>query len=182
MRIGERTLNNRLLIVDDDAVFTEVLARALRKRDLQVERAHDSKRALELVNSFAPDRVTLDLKMVEESGLQLLPELLKIHPQAKVVVLTGYSSIATAVQAMKLGAINYLCKPANAQEILSAFDSQVQEDIALEPNPVSVSRLEWEHIQRVLEENEGNVSATARALGMHRRTLQRKLQKRPVQR
>ncbi len=168
--------------MDDDQLFTEVLARALRKRDLCVETAHDSLQALEKMSEFGPDRVTLDLKMINESGLQLLPELLKAHPLVKIVVLTGYSSIATAVQAMKLGAINYLCKPANAEEILAAFDPQIPEQVSIEETPVSVGRLEWEHIQRVLDENEGNISATARALGMHRRTLQRKLQKRPVKR
>ncbi len=175
-------LNNRLLIIDDDLVFTEVLARAMSKRDLEVKLAHNSKQALELIRDFSPDRVTLDLKMINESGLQLLPSLVELQPTAKIVVLTGYSSIATAVQAMKLGAFNYLCKPANADEILAALDPNALDDTELEENPVSVNRLEWEHIQRVLEENEGNISATARALGMHRRTLQRKLQKRPVHR
>lgn len=175
-------LNNRLLIIDDDRVFTEVLARAMSKRDLEVKQAHNSEQALELIRDFSPDRVTLDLKMINESGLQLLPSLVELQPTAKIVVLTGYSSIATAVQAMKLGAFNYLCKPANADEILAALDPNALDDTELEENPVSVNRLEWEHIQRVLEENEGNISATARALGMHRRTLQRKLQKRPVHR
>jgi len=120
--------------------------------------------------------------MVHSSGLQLIPQLLKALPELNIVVLTGYSSIATAVQAIKLGASNYLCKPANADEILAAFEAQGSEEVAVEETPISVNRLEWEHIQKVLAEHEGNISATARALGMHRRTLQRKLYKRPVQR
>jgi len=175
-------LNNRVLVIDDDPVFTRVLARSLRKRGLEVEQSHNSQQALQLVRDFQPDRVTLDLKMINESGLQLLPELLKLNPTLNIVVLTGYSSIATAVQAMKLGASNYLCKPANTEDILAAFSAQAIADVDVADNPVSVNRLEWEHIQKVLAENDGNVSATARALGMHRRTLQRKLSKRPVQR
>lgn len=172
----------RLLIVDDEPVFTQVLARALSKRGYEVREAHDANEALALVQSFQPQRVTLDLKMIDCSGLQLIPELLKAQPALNIIVLTGYSSIATAVQAIKLGATNYLCKPANAEEILAAFEGQTSEAVMVEETPISVNRLEWEHIQKVLAENDGNISATARALGMHRRTLQRKLYKRPVQR
>lgn len=174
--------NKRLLVIDDDQVFTEVLARALAKRGLIVERAHQASQALELMDSFRPELATLDLKMAHESGLHLIPALLNKQESLKIVVLTGYSSIATAVQAMKLGATNYLCKPAHADDILAAFDQAAVEPVDIADNPVSVNRLEWEHIQKVLAEHGGNVSATARALGMHRRTLQRKLQKRPVQR
>ena len=109
--------------------------------------------------------------------------MLEVVPDCRVVVLTGYSSIATAVQAIKLGAVNYLCKPADAEEILAAL-SQEEADPGAEvaEHPPSINRLTWEHIQKVLQEHDGNISATARALGMHRRTLQRKLQKRPVRR
>jgi two-component system, response regulator RegA len=172
----------RLLIIDDEPVFTQVLARAFSRRGYEVREAHDAVEAMALVESFQPQRVTLDLKMVHSSGLQLIPQLLKALPELNIVVLTGYSSIATAVQAIKLGASNYLCKPANADEILAAFEAQGSEEVAVEETPISVNRLEWEHIQKVLAEHEGNISATARALGMHRRTLQRKLYKRPVQR
>ena len=121
-----------LLLVDDDATFTRVMARAMSRR---------------------------------------------------VVILTGYSSIATAVEAIKRGACNYLCKPADADDVLAALLSEHADlDTLVPENPMSVDRLQWEHIQRVLTEHEGNISATARALGMHRRTLQRKLQKRPVRR
>ena len=115
------------------------------------------------------------------SGLLALPQLLKQAPHARLVVLTGYSSIATAVEATKAGATNYLCKPATIDEILSAFEGSEPATAATIPaDPISVERLEWEHIQRVLKDNDGNISATSRALDMHRRTLQRKLQKRPV--
>jgi len=172
----------RILIVDDEPVFTQVLARAFSRRGFEVREAHDALEAMALIESFQPQRVTLDLKMVNSSGLQLIPQLLKAIPELNIVVLTGYSSITTAVQAIKLGASNYLCKPANADEILASFEAQGGEEVAVEELPISVNRLEWEHIQKVLAEHEGNISATARALGMHRRTLQRKLYKRPVQR
>lgn len=172
----------RVLIIDDEVMFTQVLARALSKRGFEVSEAHDAVQALTLAKSFKPERITLDLKMADSSGLQLIPQLLNILPEVNIVLLTGYSSIATAVQAIKLGARNYLCKPANTDEILQAFEQQSSEEVEVVDTPVSVNRLEWEHIQKVLTEHEGNISATARALGMHRRTLQRKLQKRPVQR
>ena len=172
----------KILIIDDEPTFTQVLARAFGRRGYEVREAHDAAQALALIESFKPERVTLDLKMAESSGLQLIPQLLQVLPELNIVVLTGYSSIATAVQAIKLGASNYLCKPANADEILAAFESQSSETAEIVDMPISVNRLEWEHIQKVLAENDGNISATARALGMHRRTLQRKLYKRPVQR
>jgi len=172
----------RVLIIDDEAVFTQVLARALKKRGFEVSEAHDAVQALSLAESFKPERITLDLKMADSSGLQLIPQLLNLLPDVNIVLLTGYSSIATAVQAIKLGASNYLCKPANTDEILFAFEQQPSEAVEVVDSHISVNGLEWEHIQKVLTENEGNISATARALGMHRRTLQRKLQKRPLQR
>jgi len=172
----------RILIIDDEPVFTQVLARAFSRRGYEVREAHDAVEAMALIESFQPQRVTLDLKMVKSSGLQLIPQLLKVIPELNIVVLTGYSSITTAVQAIKLGASNYLCKPANTDEILAAFEAQSTEEVAVVETPISVNRLEWEHIQKVLAEHEGNISATARALDMHRRTLQRKLHKRPVQR
>lgn len=174
--------STKILIIDDEPVFTQVLARAFSRRGYEVREAHDAIEAMALIESFQPQRVTLDLKMVKSSGLQLIPQLLEAIPELNIVVLTGYSSIATAVQAIKLGASNYLCKPANADEILAAFEAQGTEEVVVEETPISVNRLEWEHIQKVLAEHEGNISATARALGMHRRTLQRKLHKRPVQR
>lgn len=167
------------LLVDDDAVFSSVLARALTRRGNQVVTATDGDQAAALCGKQTIDRVVLDLKLERESGLSILGNLRAIQPDIEVVILTGYSSISTAVEAIKQGATNYLCKPAGADEIIAAFE-ETDSEVPLQESPPSVSRLEWEHIQRVLSENNGNISATARSLGMHRRTLQRKLQKRPV--
>lgn len=170
-----------MLIIDDDPVFLGTVARALRRRGIEVSEALGAEQALALAASLHPRRILLDLRLGQVSGLSLITELLARSPGARIVVLTGYSSIATAVEAIRLGAADYLCKPAGVEEILAAFDAQAhQAPPAPPPDPPSLDRLEWEHIQRVLAANEGNISATARALGMHRRTLQRKLHKRPV--
>ncbi len=167
------------LIVDDDPVYTRTLATILCRRGFTVSVAGDAASALLCVQQDRPLRILLDLKLGDDNGLSLLSELLAGVPESKVVMLTAYSSIATAVRAVQLGALNYLCKPVDADEILAAFEGPVEmPETPL--TPTSVKRLEWEQIQRVLAENSGNVSATARALGMHRRTLQRKLLKRPV--
>ncbi|CAN0564586.1 unnamed protein product [Ectocarpus sp. 12 AP-2014] len=178
-----QTREQRLLIVDDDEMFCHVLNRALTRRGYEVIVAHDAEQALSMAAQFSPTMATLDLKLENSSGLKLLPELLGILPHCRIVVLTGYSSIATAVEAIKLGAVNYLCKPVDADDVLASFERQDGDpDIELADNPPSINRITWEHIQKVLQEHDGNISATARALGMHRRTLQRKLQKRPVRR
>ncbi len=172
-----------LLLVDDDPTFTRVLARAMSRRGLRVSTAGSAEEGLALAQQDTPDYAVLDLKMEGDSGLVLLPKLLELHADMRVVILTGYSSIATAVEAIKRGACNYLCKPADADDVLAALLSEHADlDTLVPENPISVDRLQWEHIQRVLAEHEVNISATARALGMHRRTLQRKLQKRPVRR
>jgi len=172
-----------LLLVDDDPTFTRVMARAMSRRGLRVSTASSAEEGLSIARHDLPEYAVLDLKMEGDSGLVLLPKLLELDAEMKVVILTGYSSIATAVEAIKRGAQNYLCKPADADDVLVALLSDRAEVESLVPeNPISVDRLQWEHIQRVLTENDGNISATARALGMHRRTLQRKLQKRPVKR
>jgi len=170
-----------LLLVDDDEIFLETLARSLRRRREDVLTARNAAEALAQLGSGSPDRVVLDLNLEGDSGLQLLQELRRRAPALRIVILTGYGSIATTVEAMRRGACNYLCKPATAGDVLQAFGSS--EAPPCEPAPVaplSVGRLEWEHIQRVLQEHHGNISATARALKMHRRTLQRKLLKRPL--
>jgi two-component system response regulator RegA len=169
------------LLVDDDPVFTDTLSRVLERRGLHTYSANDGQAALNYCTNNSIDRVILDLKLAEESGLSILTAIKEKAPSAEVLILTGYSSILTAVEAIKLGAINYLCKPASADQILAGFDSsKTAQPEQLSPSPPSVGRLEWEHIQRVMADNNGNISATARSLGMHRRTLQRKLQKRPV--
>lgn len=170
------------LIVDDDEIFADTLARSLQRHGPNCYVANDEVCAVELCKRHRPSRAIVDLKLVNFSGLHLIEQLKTIDKNIKIVVLTGYSSIPTAVEAIKLGANNYLCKPAGLSDILSAFEAnEGNADSPLAEQPPSVNRLEWEHIQRVLQENEGNISATARALGMHRRTLQRKLQKRPMQ-
>jgi len=181
--VAETEEKPHLLLVDDDSTFTRVMERAMSRRGLRVSVAHSADEGLALAQNDLPDYAALDLKMEGDSGLVLLPKLLELDAQMRVVILTGYSSIATAVEAIKRGAINYLCKPADADDVLTALLSrQANPDTLVPENPMSVDRLQWEHIQRVLAEHEGNISATARALGMHRRTLQRKLQKRPVRR
>jgi len=170
-----------LLLTDDDDVFREVLARALRKRGYVVVTASDVASSMALVADDPPEYAVVDLKMPGGSGLALVEQLHALEPAMRIVVLTGYASIATAVEAVKLGALDYLSKPATPDEIATALEHRYGDSaIDVERSPPSVERVEWEHIQRVLIEHDGNVSATARALKMHRRTLQRKLAKRPV--
>lgn len=172
---------NTLLIVDDDVTFARILSKALTRRGYNVMTAETSSEAVALCQQHLPQQAVVDLKLETESGLNLLPQLKQANPAIKMLILTGYSSISTAVEAVKMGAVNYLCKPAGVNDILAAFDNVAPNpDINIKETPPSVDRLEWEHIQKVLAENNGNISATARSLGMHRRTLQRKLLKRPV--
>lgn len=175
-------MNDTLLVIDDDATFNGVLVRALGRRGFAVQGATGAEEALALAEEMQPDRVVLDLNLGGLSGLTLIPRLLAIAPQVRIVVLTGYASIATAVDAVKLGAVQYLAKPVEVDAILAAFSEgeAVEHQFTTLDEPLSVDRLEWEHIQRVLREHDGNISATARALKMHRRTLQRKLFKRPA--
>lgn len=168
------------LLIDDDLSLCEVLIRALQRRGFVAIAAHDTAGALQLAQQYRPARALVDLKLAKESGLTVISELQAAHPDIVIVMLTGYASIATAVDAMKRGALNYLCKPASTDEIIAAFNNSNEIEMPATPMvPVPIDRIEWEHIQRVLHEHNGNISATARALGMHRRTLQRKLQKRP---
>ncbi len=172
-----------ILLVDDDQAFLAVLERAMKRRAYTVHTATNSEQALRLAQEYKFERAVIDLKMVESSGLHLIEPLKAINPDIAIVILTGYSSITTAVDAIKLGAVNYLSKPANTDEILNAFENtKGNADTVVAETPPSIDRVEWEHIQKILKENDGNISATARDLGMHRRTLQRKLQKRPVRR
>lgn len=169
------------LIVDDDATFTRVLARAITKRGFNAKVARSADEALDIIKTWSPDLVSLDLKMDGASGLTVIQPLTAANPAVCIVVLTAYASITTAVEAIKLGATQYLPKPANADDILTALQqNNADEEIDISSQPMSVNRLEWEHIQKVLSEHDGNVSATARALDMHRRTLQRKLAKHPA--
>jgi two-component system response regulator RegA len=170
-----------LLIVDDDETLCMVLEKAMQKRGFETRIAHDVQTALDLAQADPPEYAIIDLSMPGESGLNLISRLKEIDQHTRMVVLTGYASVATAVEAIKLGAIHYLAKPADADEILHAFHrDEGDSKTPIPTRPLSVARLEWEHIQKVLTECNGNVSETARRLNMHRRTLQRKLSKRPV--
>ena len=170
-----------LLLVDDDDAFRRVLARAMDRRGYAVTAAADVAAALTAAQLQPPEFAVVDLKMPGDSGLVLIEKLIELDPNTRIVMLTGYASIATAIEAIKLGATHYLAKPVDADEVVAALN-KVEGDSSLyvSDSPLSVDRLEWEHIQRVLAEHDGNVSATARALKMHRRTLQRKLNKKPA--
>ncbi len=174
----------RLLIVDDDAAYCETLAAAFARRGYAVATALDVAEGERALREEPPDYALVDLRVGDDSGLVLVECAAKCSPPVHVVVLTAYASIATAVAAIKLGAVQYLTKPASVAEILAAFEPGAAEPMGVRPaaDPPSVRRLEWEHIQQVLHAHDGNVSAAARALNMHRRTLQRKLRKRPVAR
>ena len=173
---------SNFLILDDNLVFAETLARSLSRRGFAVTVAHDGRQALAAASQTVFELVTIDLQLMQDSGLQWIAPLRQALPQARLLVLTAYASIATTVQAIKLGADNYLAKPANLDSILLALqhDSAAALAATAAPTPLSVDRLQWEHIQYVLAQHQGNVSSTARALNMHRRTLQRRLAKKPA--
>ena len=176
--IGDRP---DLLLVDDDETFCRVLSQALTARGFEVRVAHDVAAGQAAAELSPPEYAVIDLKMPGASGLELVQRLKFLDEQTRIVVLTGYASVATAIEAIKLGAVHYLAKPADADEVVAAFQRELGDTgVSVEAKPISVARVEWEHIQKVLMECQGNISASARRLGMHRRTLQRKLLKRPV--
>lgn len=176
----------RILIIDDDAEYAETLARALQRRGTATATANGFAAAADRLRTQPCAAVVLDLRLDGESGLDLIRPLLDLQPGLRILLLTGYASIATAVEAIKLGAIHYLPKPVSADAVLGALgyvpDTTPTPRAGGETDSgglLTVDRLEWEHIQQVLAAHGGNISATARALKMHRRTLQRKLGKRP---
>ncbi|MDE2365883.1 MAG: response regulator transcription factor [Betaproteobacteria bacterium] len=178
MEVDERPA---LLIVDDDLTFCGVLAKAMTKRGFDVTCAHSVDQAMECAETCLPEYAIIDLRLPGTSGLTLVEKLKNLDPGTRIVMLTGYASIATAVEAIKLGATHYLAKPVDVDDIMMAFErTEGDSEVPISTHPLSVGRLEWEYIQRVLNENKGNVSLTARALNMHRRTLQRKLTKYPL--
>ena len=182
MVLDSRSLSDRpnLLLADDDRTFATVLARALEARGFEVRLAHDGRQALQLAEEMTPEYAVLDLQLPDTTGLKLVQKLKQIDLNTNIVMLTGFGSIATAIEAVKLGATYYLTKPTDVDQIVSAFDrKEANADVTVQAKPLSVDRMEWEHIQRVLADHGGNISATARALNMHRRTLQRKLGKHP---
>jgi two-component system response regulator RegA len=174
-----------VLVVDDDQVFAITLATALTRRGYVAHVAHDATAALATAETQQPSAAIVDLKLGEDDGLKLIEPLRRAHPHMRILVLTGYASIATAVKAIKRGADDYLAKPVTAGAVAAVLEREARPESGGDPDaplePMSPRRLEWEHIQRVLAEHDGNISATARTLRMHRRTLQRKLGKRPTQ-
>ncbi len=169
----------RGLLIDDDAVYLRTLQRSMERRDFEITTASDGKTAIETARRIQPDFALLDLKLADESGLHLIAPLRAVCPSMFIVLVTGYASVATAVEAIKRGADDYLTKPANMASILRVLRGEpfVDDDIATAMTPLS--RIEWEHIQQAMTDTDGNVSAAARLLGMHRRSLQRKLAKHP---
>lgn len=172
-----------LLLVDDDERLRERLALALWDRGYEVRTAKSAEHAMKVVDAWPPSRAVVDLRMPGASGLELIKMLKTVLPRIEIVVLTGYGSVATAVDAVRLGAIGYVAKPADAEQVLAAFErgeaapmTEVEEEGWHTP---TLARAEWEHIQSVLTETGNNISEAARRLGLHRRTLQRKLKKRP---
>lgn len=170
---GAQEESRLTLIVDDDVSFCSALAGALRRRGEKVVIAHDAAEALAEARAWRPKRATVDLRLQDESGIALVTALREILPQIEIVMLTGFGSISTAVDAIKAGAMHYLTKPVGISEILDAFDGTrtTQE----RDQPPSLDDVEREHLERVLAQCGGNISEAARSLGLHRRTLQRKL-------
>jgi two-component system response regulator RegA len=168
------------LIVDDDQVFRERLARAFVQRKWEAEAVAGGEAALQFARDRSPDLVLVDLRMPGKGGLDVVPELRAIDSSMTIVVLTGYGSIPTAISAMKRGADHYLSKPADADQILAVYEKLQSAEAPEIPETVpSLARVEWEHMQRVLSDCGDNISQAARLLGIHRRSLQRKLWKHP---
>jgi two-component system, response regulator RegA len=177
------TADNKLLIIDDEKSFAETLQRLLVQHGYDVKICLDTKNALLEMRQWQPNYCLLDLKIGSESGLKLIQPLKALKPDLLLIVMTGFASISTVVEAMKLGANNYLAKPIDIHIVLDALENpDANSDALITNDPMSVKRLEWEHIQNVLAKNDGNISATARDLNMHRRTLQRKLVQKPHKR
>jgi two-component system response regulator RegA len=169
-----------LLLVDDDESFRSRLARAMRTRGFAVREAASAQAALAEAKTTPVSHAVVDLRLGDKSGLEVVRDLKSVCPAARVIVLTGYGSIATALEATRLGASDYLAKPVDADDVTRALDGDDRR--APPPSAPSLARVEWEHINRVLMDCDGNVTAAARALGIHRRSLQRKLAKFPTSR
>ncbi len=174
--------NLQCLYLEDDEALAFVTERGLRKRGFSVTHSPSLNEFKEIENISGYSHALLDLKLEDGYSLPLISDLIAANPTMKILILTGYASIATTVQAIKMGATNYLVKPATIDQIITAFDpsfTQPQVEPDKEDELLSLKRIEWEHIQQVLAENNGNIAATAKQLKMHRRTLQRKLYKKP---
>lgn len=178
------TIRAHGLIVDDDVLYSRTLQRALARHGVETRLAHDAATALVLAREATPDFALVDLKLGEDSGLALIAPLREVDARMRILLVTGYASVATAVESIKRGADDYLPKPATVPAILRALGLETDttdagDEPATPERMIPLQRLEWEHIQQALQETDGNVSAAARLLGMHRRSLQRKLGKRP---
>lgn len=174
--------SEKLLIVEDDLIFANTLNRRLSKHGFNCIQVDNNNDALLACHRHAPDYMLLDMKLAEENTLSIITPLRNIRPDSRIILLTGFASIATAVDAIKLGADDYLSKPVDSQTLLTTLKGKKAEPINLDntiEKTLSAEQVEWQHIQQVLKANQGNISATARQLSMHRRTLQRKLQKAP---
>ena len=167
-----------LLLVEDDKPFLTRLARAMESRGFQVDTADSVEEALAKVKVAAPAYAVVDMRLGDGNGLDVVAAIREKREDARAIILTGYGNIATAVTAVKLGAVDYLSKPADADEVFAALTRSAHDKVAPPENPMSADRVRWEHIQRVYEMCDRNVSETARRLNMHRRTLQRILAKR----
>ena len=174
----EKSLDRSLLIVDDDKPFLQRFARAMESRGFDVKTAESVAEGLAQVASSPPAFAVVDMRLGDGSGLEVISALKERRPDARGIVLTGYGNIATAVNAVKLGAVDYLAKPADADDVCAALTAKHGHKAVPPENPMSADRVRWEHIQRVYELCNHNVSETARRLNMHRRTLQRILAKR----
>lgn len=174
-------MDRSVLIIDDDEVLRYAMNRALSRLGCQVTEAANLNETRQVLQHRQIDWVVLDLRLGDESGLAVAEYILHHDPQITIVIITGYASVSTAVEAIKLGVRDYLIKPVSAEEIIQALQSGgVKQDVIIKNTPMSPKRLEWEHIQKVLLAHDGNITRAAKALQMHRRTLQRKLQKKPV--
>jgi two-component system, response regulator RegA len=174
----ELPADRSLVIIDDDRSFLQRLARAMELRGFEVRFGHSVAEGVDLIREKAPAFAVVDMRLEDGSGLDVIAELAKARPDSRAIVLTGYGNIATAVSAVKLGAVDYLAKPADADDVTDALLAPTDAKAPPPENPMSADRVRWEHIQRVYELCNRNVSETARRLNMHRRTLQRILAKR----
>ena len=178
----KNTSAKKLLIVEDDIIFANTLNRRLTKYGFDCVQVDNNNDALLACHRHMPDYMLLDMKLANENTLSIITPLRKLRPQSRIILLTGFASIATAVDAIKLGADDYLSKPVDSQTLVATLKGSKVEAINITDNAeqtLSAEQVEWQHIQQVLKANQGNISATARQLSMHRKTLQRKLQKRP---
>lgn len=182
MNASNNKASSKLLIVEDDITFANTLSRRLTRHGFDCVQVDNNNDALLACHRHTPDYILLDMNLSQETTLSIIKPLRKLRPRSRIILLTGFASIATAVDAIKLGADDYLSKPVDSKTLLSTLKGVKAQPMPIDSPPeetLSAEQVEWQHIQQVLKANQGNISATARQLSMHRRTLQRKLQRRP---